>query len=68
METTQSLPPGEYITVPEAAAYLRLHPRTVYRFVKEGHLPGVTIGSAVRIRRQELLDFLAAPQSTGSAR
>jgi excisionase family DNA binding protein len=64
---TQLLPPGEYVTVAEAAAHLHIHRRTAYRFVQEGRLPAVYIGTAIRIPRQALLDMLAR-SATGVTR
>jgi excisionase family DNA binding protein len=37
------------LTVPEAADALRLHPSTVRRWLREGHLQGTRMGKAWRI-------------------
>ena len=44
----------ELLTCEEAAQYLRLHCRTVYRFLEEGRLPGAGIGRQRRILRADL--------------
>jgi excisionase family DNA binding protein len=36
------------MTVPEVAAYLRVHQSTVYRLLKSGALPGWRIGAGKR--------------------
>ena len=42
----------------EAADYLRLHPSTVYRMLKNCQLPAAKIGGRWRFRREWLDDFL----------
>ena len=32
------------LTLPECAAYLRLHPMTIYRFIKAGKIPVINVG------------------------
>lgn len=45
-------------TVEEAAAFLGLHPNTVYRKAKEGDLPSVTIGArTLRFEPAALRDY-----------
>src|SRR5437870_6341977 len=56
METKDSLP--EILTVREAAAYARVTPRTVQRWIEESRVPGVKVGGTVRIRRDDLLAVL----------
>ena len=41
-------------TVNEVAADLRVHPVTVYRWVREGRIRGYRLGRSVRIHRGEL--------------
>lgn len=43
------------VTVEEAAAILRLHPKTVVRWCRDGRLPGRRIGNHYRFRREDLL-------------
>jgi len=46
------------MTVMEVAAYLRMKPTTIYHWVSDRRLPFVKLGSAVRIRRRDLDDFV----------
>jgi excisionase family DNA binding protein len=48
----------ELRTVDEAARLLKLHPKTVLRFIRGGRLPATRVGKAYRIRRADL-DALA---------
>ncbi|AGK50782.1 MULTISPECIES: helix-turn-helix domain-containing protein [Burkholderia] len=48
-------------TVDEAAERLRLHPKTVLRFIREGRLRATRIGKAYRIARADLDAFAGAP-------
>jgi excisionase family DNA binding protein len=44
--------------VPEVAAYLGVEPVTVYRWCRDGRLPGLKLGKAWRVRRAALEEFL----------
>ncbi|MBN3829176.1 helix-turn-helix domain-containing protein [Burkholderia sp. Ac-20384] len=44
-------------TVEESAARLRLHPKTVLRFIREGKLPATRVGRAYRILDADLAAF-----------
>lgn len=50
------------LTVPEAAAELRLAVKTIYRMTRSGELPSVKIGGAVRIPRADLEALLKGKQ------
>jgi len=51
-------PIGEkLLTIREAAAVLRLHPRTVREYVRSGELEGRVIGGRWRFRRIDLAWF-----------
>jgi excisionase family DNA binding protein len=50
--------PQELLSVDEVASYLGVGPITVYRWCREGRLPGLKVGKAWRIRRGALDDFL----------
>ncbi|MFH0899469.1 MAG: helix-turn-helix domain-containing protein [Pseudomonadota bacterium] len=50
---------SELMKVPEVAAYLKVDPKTVYAWVKEGRLRKVNAGHAVRVRRADVEAFLA---------
>ncbi len=47
----------EFYTVEQAAARLRLHPKTVLRYIHDGRLRGTRIGKAYRIMRSDLEAF-----------
>ena len=47
------------LTVDELAALLRVEPKTIYRAVKLGEIPGARrLGRAIRIHRPTLLRWL----------
>ncbi len=52
----------EILTASQVAALLQIHPRTVYKLVKEGSLPGRKFGGGWRFSRSEIL-FMITPQS-----
>lgn len=45
------------VTVEQAATQLKLHPKTVLRYIREGRLPATRIGKAYRIVRGDLDAF-----------
>lgn len=51
--------PEALLTVPEAADYLRVKPRTVYQWVWRRRIPFLKAGATVRFRRTELDEWLA---------
>ena len=57
--------PEALYTVTEAAAYLKVRPKTVREWLKLGKLPGVKISTTWRIREEDLETFLAgkAPEA-----
>ena len=57
----------ELMTCAEAAAYLRLHERTIGRLLKQGALPGVKVGRQWRLRRADLDAYLAGGRPAGAA-
>lgn len=50
-------------TVEDAADLLKVHPRTVHRFIHEGRLPARRIGKAYRIRRSDLAALAGLPDA-----
>ena len=61
----------ELLTTREAAKLLGIGERTLWRHSRSGAAPApVTIGGAVRYRRSEILDWIAAgcPRVNGRAR
>jgi len=50
---------SDLLTIPEAAAALKVSPVTISRWLKQGRLPAYRMGPrAVRIRRDDLTDVL----------
>ena len=62
---------GDLLTIPEAAAALKVSPVTIARWLKQGRLPAYRMGPrAVRIRRDDLTEVLKPSghaESGGSA-
>jgi excisionase family DNA binding protein len=46
--------PSPIMTTAEVARYLRIHPTTVYRLLREGKLPGFKIGADYRFNKDEI--------------
>jgi excisionase family DNA binding protein len=58
-----SIPQGEWLTITEAAQYLRVSRDTIYRWAKQGKLPLYKVGgTATRVRKRDL-DVLATPKT-----
>lgn len=49
----------EILTANEAADYLKINVRTVYRLIREGRIPGRKVGGSWRFRKDILDDWLA---------
>ena len=49
---------AEVLTLEEAAAYLRLHPRTLRIKATEGLIPGAKIGRLWRFHKQQLEQWI----------
>jgi excisionase family DNA binding protein len=66
LQTEQSIKPTiessnlQLLTASEAAKLLMITPRTVYRMMENGEIATVRFGGSVRIRRQDLEDFIVA--------
>jgi excisionase family DNA binding protein len=63
----------EILTANEAANYLKVTVRTIYRLIREGRIPGCKVGGSWRFRRDILDDWLAGsrgsfPESLGNIR
>jgi excisionase family DNA binding protein len=52
---------SQFHTVEEAAQRLRLHPKTVLRYVGDGRLRATRVGKSYRILRSDLDAFAGAP-------
>lgn len=49
----------EIMTPREAAQYLSVHVRTIYRLVKQGEIPGRKIGGSWRFKKETLDEWLS---------
>jgi excisionase family DNA binding protein len=49
----------EILTANEAANYLKVTVRTIYRLIREGKIPGRKVGGSWRFRKDILDDWLA---------
>lgn len=47
--TKERFPVIEWLTATEAGAYLKVRPRTVLKWVKEGRIPGHALSGSERI-------------------
>lgn len=61
---TADVPEERFLTPEEVADMLRVSPRTVNRWLNQGKLPGVKIGSRWRIEREDFERFIQ--ESKGS--
>jgi len=52
--------PSDVLTADEAADYLRVSRKTLYRLVSAGKIPGQKVGRSWRFRRADLVAFLGA--------
>ena len=59
----------QLLTVKQVAEVLQFHRQTVWRLIKEGRLPCIRLGRrAIRVSRQDLDDFIAAPSVSHDVR
>jgi excisionase family DNA binding protein len=57
------------VTVKELSTYLRVHPSTIYRLLKEGEIPGFKLGSDWRFNLQAIDRWcLSQNEATGELR
>jgi len=49
----------EIMTPREAAAYLSVHVRTIYRLAKKGQIPGRKVGGSWRFKKNALDEWLS---------
>ena len=52
----------QILTANEAADYLKVTVRTIYRLIRKGKIPGCKVGGSWRFRRDILDDWLAGSQ------
>jgi excisionase family DNA binding protein len=51
-------PASEIMTVGEVAAYLKVHPMTIYRLVKRRELPSFRVGADHRFSRADIDEWI----------
>ena len=51
---------SEWLGSGKAAAILSVSSRTLYRFIDEGLMTGYRFGRVIRVKRQDLMDFIEA--------
>ncbi|HEU4341257.1 MAG TPA: helix-turn-helix domain-containing protein [Candidatus Binatia bacterium] len=56
----------EILTASQVANLLQIHPRTVYKLVKQGTLPGRKFGGGWRFSKSDILHMIS-PQSKATA-
>jgi len=52
------MPKDEFITVEELAESLKVHPRTILRFIKQKELTAVRIGRQWRFKREDVEEWV----------
>jgi len=52
----------EILTANEAADYLKINVRTIYRLIKQGKIPGRKVGGSWRFKKDILDDWIADPR------
>jgi excisionase family DNA binding protein len=53
----------DIMTVEEVARYLRVHPATIYKLLKEDRIPGFRVGGDWRFRRQAIDGWMRSQQT-----
>lgn len=48
------MPMSQVMTVPELAQFLRVHPATIYRLLRDGRIPGFRVGAEWRFDREAI--------------
>ena len=52
--------PIEWLSTAEAAKFLGITPRTLYRFIDEGQIPGYRFGRVIRLKQEDVDVFIEA--------
>ncbi len=69
MERHQDSTPIQWLSTREAAEYLGVTLRTLYRFIDEGQLAAYQFGRVIRLKTTDVENFIAASRiSPGSLR
>ncbi len=56
------------MTVQEVAEYLNVDPKTVYRLVNRGELPGFKVGGSWRFQKDDLDDWIAKQKQAAASK
>jgi excisionase family DNA binding protein len=64
--TNYELRTKEIMTPREAAEYLSVHVRTIYRLAKNGDIPGRKVGGSWRFKKDALDDWLSWKENPSS--
>ncbi len=51
----------EILTASQVAGLLQIHPRTVYKLVKQGNIPGRKFGGGWRFSKSEIMLMISPP-------
>jgi len=51
-------PPIQWLSTAEAARYLGITSRTLYRFIDEGQIPGYRFGRVIRLKQDDVDRFI----------
>lgn len=66
MASEKSIEPGDLLTIPEAAALLRVKPSTVRAWLTQGKLPRIKLGRLTRILRRDCEALVHAGRFAGN--
>jgi len=55
--------PVQLMTTLQLAEYLHVHPSTIYRLLREGHVPFIKVGGAYRFDRDEIEKWMITRQA-----
>ena len=64
--TNSDLRTREILTPREAAEYLSIHVRTIYRLAKNGDIPGRKVGGSWRFKKDALDEWLSWKENPSS--
>jgi len=56
------------MTVQEVAEYLNVDPKTVYRLVNRGELPGFKVGGSWRFQKDDLDEWIAKQKEAAASK
>lgn len=56
--------PINWLSTADAAKYLGITPRTLYRFIDEGQIPGYRFGRVMRLKQDDVDSFIDSSRIT----